>query len=523
MIVTCLRPAARRLPAAFTGRYACPCTRRFIASGPPSPAPAVTLKTPVLGSLTNELDKIAPRFEVDAEKIEIIRGPADFYSALKERILKAKKRIFLSTLYVGKTEHDLIDTLRQALAAQPELRVSVLSDALRGTRETPKASCASLLAPLIEEFGDRVTIRLYHTPNFNGFKKQVVPKRLNEGWGLQHMKLYGIDDEIIMSGANLSTDYFTNRQDRYHIFSCGKLTDYYERIHNTVCSISYRVLPGPKEIGGYTMDWPETNPAPIPIDEPENFKKVATSLLTPLLQPSKTEHNLLQAEAKTVIYPLGQFTPILPVDTSTEHPALSTILRALADKHAADSKWVFTAGYFNIHPQLKQLLLDSTSKGTVITAAPEANGFYGSKGISNMLPPAYTLLARRFLDDVIKNGKQDRIELREWKRGIHGQDPDAWTYHAKGVWVTMPGEKDPSITLIGSSNYTKRSYSLDIEMNALVVTKDDDLKKRLGSEIEWLKEDSKAVTIEDFQRTERRVSLKVRLALWLVGAIGGQL
>lgn len=87
----------------------------------------------------------------------------------------------------------------------------------------------------------------------------------------------------------------------------------------------------------------------------------------------------------------------------------------------------------------------------------------------------------------------------------------------------MPGEKDPSITLIGSSNYTKRSYSLDIEMNALVVTKDDDLKKRLGSEIEWLKEDSKAVTIEDFQRTERRVSLKVRLALWLVGAIGGQL
>jgi CDP-diacylglycerol--glycerol-3-phosphate 3-phosphatidyltransferase len=87
----------------------------------------------------------------------------------------------------------------------------------------------------------------------------------------------------------------------------------------------------------------------------------------------------------------------------------------------------------------------------------------------------------------------------------------------------MPGEKDPSITLIGSSNYTKRSYSLDIEMNALVVTKDEDLKKRLGSEIEWLKEDSKAVTIEDFQRTERRVSLKVRLALWLVGAIGGQL
>jgi CDP-diacylglycerol--glycerol-3-phosphate 3-phosphatidyltransferase len=79
--------------------------------------------------------------------------------------------------------------------------VSILSDALRGTRETPKASCASLLAPLVEEFGeDRVTIRMYHTPNFTGIKKKIVPNRLNEGWGLQHMKLYGVDDEIIMSG-----------------------------------------------------------------------------------------------------------------------------------------------------------------------------------------------------------------------------------------------------------------------------------------------------------------------------------
>lgn len=41
---------------------------------------------------------------------------------------------------------------------------------------------------------------MYHTPNLMGLKKKIVPKRLNEGWGLQHMKLYGIDDEIIISG-----------------------------------------------------------------------------------------------------------------------------------------------------------------------------------------------------------------------------------------------------------------------------------------------------------------------------------
>lgn len=89
--------------------------------------------------------------------------------------------------------------------------------------------------------------------------------------------------------------------------------------------------------------------------------------------------------------------------------------------------------------------------------------------------------------------------------------------------MTQPQDENPSITLVGSSNYTKRSYSLDLEVNALIVTEDDGLKKQLGEEVEWLQKDSRKVDMQDFERTERRVSLKVRLALWLVGALGGQL
>lgn len=107
----------------------------------------------------------------------------------------------MSTLYIGKSEKELIETLQEAMRLNPDLKLSILTDALRGTRESPQASCASLLAPLVDEFGaDRVEIRMYHTPNLTGLRKQYVPKRINEGWGLQHMKLYGVDDEIIMSG-----------------------------------------------------------------------------------------------------------------------------------------------------------------------------------------------------------------------------------------------------------------------------------------------------------------------------------
>ena len=37
----------------------------------------------VFAPLTSELDKICPRFEVDAEDIEVLRGPVEFYEVLK--------------------------------------------------------------------------------------------------------------------------------------------------------------------------------------------------------------------------------------------------------------------------------------------------------------------------------------------------------------------------------------------------------------------------------------------------------
>jgi CDP-diacylglycerol---glycerol-3-phosphate 3-phosphatidyltransferase len=162
-----------------------------------TPASAVGLLSP----LTSELDRIAPSFDLCGDQIEVIQTPAQFYSTLKDRIRSARRRIFLSTLYIGKSERELLETVQQAMRDSPELKLSILTDALRGTREAPRPSCASLLAPLVEEFGaGRVEVRMYHTPNLTGLRKRTVPKRINEGWGLQHMKLYGIDDEIILSG-----------------------------------------------------------------------------------------------------------------------------------------------------------------------------------------------------------------------------------------------------------------------------------------------------------------------------------
>lgn len=322
--------------------------------------------------------------------------------------------------------------------------------------------------------------------------------------------------------ANLSNDYFTNRQDRYHVFSSKRITDYFARIHHAVAGLSYLVQPDPDGPGGYLLQWPSSNAAPSPIEDPRAFKASATAVLKPLMRPS-IHPRPSPANADTVVYPVAQFTPLLDPDTSSELPSLLTLLHALSSPEFATSRWMFTAGYFNIHPQLSSLLIASSSQqGTVVTASPWANGFYGSKGVSGMLPAAYTLLSRRFLEKVRAADRHDSITLKEWRRGTVGEK-DGWTYHAKGLWVTMPDERHPSITLVGSSNYTKRSYTLDLEINTLVMTRNESLQRRLQEEQKWLQEYSRPVDLDEFTKTERRVGIHVRVAMWIVTLLGGAL
>lgn len=98
--------------------------------------------------------------------------------------------------------HAQVQTLHEALRANPNLQLTILVDYLRSTRELPRAaSSASLLGSLAAAFPNQVDIRLFHTPALHGWQKRFVPKRFNEGWGLQHMKCYGFDDDVIMSGS----------------------------------------------------------------------------------------------------------------------------------------------------------------------------------------------------------------------------------------------------------------------------------------------------------------------------------
>ncbi|KAK9239957.1 hypothetical protein V1525DRAFT_417086 [Lipomyces kononenkoae] len=478
---------------------------------------------PEIRKLMGQLDDLTPRFFLRQGQIDILKTPDEFYRVLQKKILLAKKRVFLATLYIGKTENELVDVLRKALLENPALKVDILTDALRGTREAPNPSSASLMAKLVAEFGDRVEVKLFHTPNLRGMKKAMIPARLNEGWGLQHMKLYGFDDEIILSGANLSHDYFTNRQDRYYLFRSAEITNYYKKIYDAVGSLSY-VLSADNSPRGFHLSWPSTNPAPEPTKRALRFVKIATQILTPLIRPSPSnvagDIGLQDPSTVTVVYPISQFTPLLSPNVSTESPAIQHLLDVLKTDRFS---WVFTAGYFNIHPDYRRKLLSSNPpEGAIITAAAEANGFYQSAGISGYLPPAYTLLAKEFVEDVKRRQKSDSIHLLEWQNGILNQ-PGGWTYHAKGIWISPPPvdstEEKPCVTVIGSSNFTRRSHALDLESNCIIVTRDEDLRSKMSDEIQHLRQFTREMKEESYKSNDRRVGWGVKAALAVLGGM----
>ena len=179
------------------------------------------------------LAKKLPGFKVHGSQVRIIHEPSQFYQVtlqysmlyadisiqeLVSRTEAAEERVVMSALYWGVEDRErrLRDTMAASLASRPGLRVRILLDLCRGTRSVGGQSSVSLLRPLHDSVpgteAHRCRLSFYQTPQLRGWLQRLLPPKLNEVIGLQHCKVYIFDNSLIMSGANLSQDYFTNRQ-----------------------------------------------------------------------------------------------------------------------------------------------------------------------------------------------------------------------------------------------------------------------------------------------------------------------
>ncbi|XP_040922811.1 CDP-diacylglycerol--glycerol-3-phosphate 3-phosphatidyltransferase, mitochondrial [Toxotes jaculatrix] len=455
-----------------------------------------------------------PAFRVPGTHIHILTSPDQFYQAMKVRIKTAKRRVVMASLYLGtgQLEQELVDCMEEALqrsqdrGCSPDLKVSILLDYTRGSRG--QVNSRTMLLPLLQRFTSQMRVSLYHTPDLRGLLRLLVPQRFNETIGVQHIKVYLFDDSIIISGANLSDSYFTNRQDRYVLLeNCREVADFFSELVEAVGDVSLQLQPDDSVTMLEGMVHPYKG-------NRQDFSAVARKRIMEVVNTAHVRQQLLnrsedsedegmsEGEEDTWVFPLVQMKPLgIQVDEQVTQ-------RLLTDA-GPDSTVFLTSGYFNLTRAYMRLVLGAGASYRILTASPEVNGFFGAKGVAGAIPAAYIHIARQFYNRVCQLGQQERVHLHEYHR-------PQWTFHAKGLWYYLQGQDRPCLTLIGSPNFGYRSVHRDLEAQIAIVTENEELQNQLQEEQETLYRRSTEVDSSTFERPDRHVRLWVKLVTPLI-------
>lgn len=447
------------------------------------------------------LSRHAPRFAQPASGVRVLATPEHFYTSVIDGVRRAKSRVLLSSLYLGGGAQSsaLVRALVEAKRARPNLQITLVFDALRSARRDAALSTFEQLRAVIAS--DSARFFVHHNVNATGVYERVLPERWNELPGVHHMKVYVFDDEVCLSGANLSETYFSDRRDRYMWLSdAAPIAAHYERLfERVVLPHSHQVLPHapPTPARAHTHRAIETKfdvrlqpPAAgvAAVDAPHAFRRSMRAALDDFVAAEQALAATDVSTSDTWLYPSLQLGC---VDFHQDTRLLGDLVRAFEP----ESHLTLTSPYLNLTPEyLRMFLADRSQSLTLLTASPRANGFFTAKGASRRVPAAYVLLERQFWDAAERAAK--RFRLHEYSRA-------GWTYHAKGLWYTPPGASQPLLTLIGSANFGARSLWRDTEAQVTLLTENAALRQLLADEQSALIADSTLVPNRQYLETER--------------------
>jgi CDP-diacylglycerol--glycerol-3-phosphate 3-phosphatidyltransferase len=457
---------------------------------------------------------MGPEFCVPSACLRTLSQPSDFYDVLLEGCSTARRRVTLSSLYLGTgaLEQALLHTLRSRLLEVDDLTCTLhfdLGRTIRRTGESPRVggvegSYGSSASLLLETFrgpqgapsaslARRVKIDLTLLPQLRGVLG-ALPPRFSEAMGVWHAKAYLFDNHTaVLTGANLSTDYFTTRQDRYVVVSSAggrggeegarAVAEFLAYLHGTIESLgaiegSHRLLPHGRvqqvhhsdapaaaEGGGgaefsqqqQQQQLPAVVYTPLPSFSPLHGK--FASELKRLLDSSSSKSEL-GAGALTMHPPPSSSSSSPPpcsvilrprwqlgsLDVRHDERALGAFVRDRLRPSPQDSLYLAT-GYFNLPSPLQRYLIGA-ARGTalhVLTASPLANGFWGARGVAGAIPLAYCQLERVFYGAAARAGclmadpEGGTSPTHSAGIALHEYERAGWTFHAKGLWVERRG------------------------------------------------------------------------------------
>jgi CDP-diacylglycerol--glycerol-3-phosphate 3-phosphatidyltransferase len=432
------------------------------------------------------MSSLAVAIPARAEDVEVLASPADFYAKLLELSAQAERHVSLSSLYLGtdRMEQALVDTLVRRCEEKSELEVHVTLDYQRGTRPVGDKSSVSMLRPLLEN-NAAATLSLFHVPCSDFPLSYILKGRAREILGVHHIKLYIFDDNVIISGANLSEIYFKQRQDRYVLIK-----------DNPALATFYRALLSDMRDSPFSVNLTGTvqPPATPPYPTKAEGALLGQQLLERFRAPVEGQH--LSDEHDTWLFPSVQMGFL---GLRHDESIASNLLRSMAASPSLVMD--ITSGYTNFTNKYSRLISESVGQVSVICASPQANGFYQAKGFAQYIEPCYNAILKDFLDK-LEFMRALRLKAKIPEMGSFNAQEyyrEGWTYHAKGLWLrTNSGaHNSPLLTCVGSSNFGARSAERDTESQLVVVTRNPELRQAFLGELSSIRRHCNPITAEE--------------------------
>ena len=495
--------------------------------------------------------KQVPFFFLKNKEIGVINSAVEFYTVLIKGIRESKHRINLSSLYIGTgpMEKFMLNEIVKASNKNQHLTVNLIVDANRGSRRSPEGeSCFTMFRKMMEEavYPQNMNLHFFQHNSLarNSFLAPTYMTR--ETQGVFHLKHYIFDQTVILTGANLSEEYFTTRYDRYFYVNQDKaFSDFLMDFNQVFIDCGDKVKTGmlPEE------EWKKI------AQHKENFgRKLSVFLYTsfingrfekklqqindicwktekqknkkpPISKELVIQHNFeektkldfksiqnqeemffkIQSPFQFYLEKYSNYSGQLETGVSLAIPSFQSSLVdyrmeewliaeflkfVFSFNKETQFEFTFTTGYFNPSDVLMNLFLEIPENVNlkIMTAAPSANSFFKAKGIKGGVPSMYRCSLIKWMKAF---EKMKNVSFYEFEK------PNA-TYHGKGLWLKCLNNPEVEyVTVYGSSNFSNRSYHKDLEGQVYLITQEQDLIQAFEEEKKELMKYAKVVHLEN--------------------------
>lgn len=374
------------------------------------------------------------------EDLDCLFTTKSFKTELLKQISAAKKRIYLTVLYLENDQagEEILLALYQAKKNRPSLDVVVCVDfhrAQRGLIGADKAASTNAIwyqkVAKVEGLGVKII---------------GIPVKRKELFGVQHLKGFIFDDQVLYSGASLNNIYLNNqdkyRLDRYWLIKNNELAD------SLVSFLQEQFL--------------TTNAvATLNTERIADFQslKLAHKKLTQNLKTACYQYEGEASQGKLAV------TPLFGLGARKNN--LNQTIRKIFQ--SSQEELILFTPYFNLPSAIARDINGLLTRGvqlTIVVGDKTANDFYipDDKPFKTIgtLPYLYESNIKKFAKKYQQSIDKGQLNIHLWKDQHN-------SFHLKGLYA------DQRFAMLTGHNLNPRAWRLDLE-NALLI---DDPKQQI--------------------------------------------